>query len=149
MYADLVKERPENLPDFAVWPQPDNSTKILLCGHEEERGFITPSLPLPPFEDVLTLAIADPFDGIEQMSDEDADRYRREAKELDRKLTIIGGIFAHPTFTLPWDRTRLAHYRGLIYRSEAADVVAKLVNAGCPDEMIILVDWNGDRVWPV
>jgi len=155
MSVNLVEHntRPEGLPPEAMWPQPNVNQSINRKGWSRDRGWSLPTLPTPRFEDELVLAILSPaYD--EDLSDEAFERERAKRRELDQRLKpICGGYFGHSEFCLPWDEDEddepLAHYLGVIARDEMGDAVTKLVKAGVPIDWIVLLDWEGDRVWPV
>ncbi len=129
--------RPQGMPDRVIWPHPDLSESISFKCWDCDRGWSAPILPFPRFEDELTLAI------LTDVSDDE---------EMMHSLTPICGRFqGTPEFCLPWDEDDepLAHYLGVIARDEMGDAVTKLVKAGVPLDWIVLVDWDGERVYPI
>lgn len=139
MSAHSVKEetRPQGMPDQVIWPHPDLSESISFKCWDCDRGWSAPLLPSPRFEDELTLAI------LTDVND--------ESELVDRLTPICGRFQGSPEFCLPWDEDeeQLAHYLGVIARDEMGDAIAKLTGTGVPVDWIILLDWEGDRVWPV
>jgi len=157
MSVNSIQTKPQGMPDYVVYPEPDLSRSISLV-ISDERGSLAPLLPFPRHEDLLTLAIADPYnfaDDIPLDSEEMRD-YEQRCEAIDEALIpVCGGLFKrHAEFCLPWNDDddgdeQLAHYLGVIARDEMGDATAKLVKAGVPVDWIILLDWEGDRVWPV
>jgi hypothetical protein len=138
MSVDLI-ERPVGLPDGAVWPQPNLNDGILFSVTE-------PVMPVAPSLGTVVLAIADPYEGISDLSDDEATTLRQKNKELDRQLEIIGGIFSHPEFRLPWDASRRGHYIGLIYSERMQFTHKRLLELGTPKKLILWIDHHGHQV---
>jgi len=129
-------------------PEPDLSESIPL-EVSDERGFLAPLLPSPRHEDLLTLAIADPYNFARDipLDSEEMKNFDRQCEDLDEALIpVCGGLFKHTEFCLPWNLSALAYYLGVIAKDEMEEAIAKLTGAGVPSDWIILLDWEGIRV---
>ena len=138
MSVDLI-ERPAGLPDGAVWPQPNLSNRILFSATD-------PVMPVAPSKCTVVLAIADPYEGISGFPREEAIALRQKNKKLDCQLEIIGGIFSHPEFRLPWDASRRGHYIGLIDSERMQFTHKRLLELGTPEKLILWIDHHGHQV---